>query len=504
MTRGEKVIAFIHRHCRVPEGKHVGKPLRLAEFQRSFILEIYDNPKGTRRAYLSIARKNGKTGLIASILLAHLVGPEALQNSQIVSGAMSRDQAALVFQLAKKMVELNPTLADLTHIIPSSKRLIGKPMNVEFRALAAEGKTAHGLSPVLAILDEVGQIKGERSDFVDAIETSQGAHDRPLLIAISTQAPTDSDMLSRWLDDEDHPQTVKHIYAADEDAEIMDESQWRKANPALGDFRMIDDVREMAEKAHRMPSFEPTFRNLILNQRVETSSPFVSRSVWEENGAQPEPLKGRPVFGGLDLSQVQDLTALVLCSGDDGPIDVEPTFWLPKDALLDRAKLDKVPYDVWHKDGYLQTCAGKAIRYEDIARHLRGVFDLYDVRAIAFDRWGMRHLIPWLEKAGFGEDELERFVPFGQGFKDMTPALRELETALLDNQIRHGNHPVLKMCAGNAVTQSDPAGSRKLAKDKAKGRIDGMVALAMAIGVASEHRDDNKPSVYESRGIRVL
>ncbi|MDN6682175.1 MAG: terminase large subunit, partial [Enterobacterales bacterium] len=167
MTRGEKVIAFIERYCIVPEGKLIGQPMRLDEFQKLFLLAMYDNPVGTDKAYLSIARKNGKTGLIAGILLAHLVGPEAKQNTQIVSGAMSREQAGIVFSLAVKMINLNPDLQGIVHIIPSGKKLIGLPMNVEFKALAAEGKTTHGLSPVLAILDEVGQVVGPQSDFID-------------------------------------------------------------------------------------------------------------------------------------------------------------------------------------------------------------------------------------------------------------------------------------------------------------------------------------------------
>lgn len=491
MTRGEKVIEFVHRYCLIPEGKKVGQPLRLAEFQKQFIRDIYDNPKGTRRAYLSIARKNGKTGLIASILLAHLVGPEAVQNSQIVSGAMSRDQAALVFQLAKKMVELNSKLADLIHIIPSSKRLIGKPMNVEYKALAAEGKTAHGLSPVLAILDEVGQIKGERSDFVDAIETSQGAHDRPLLIAISTQAPTDNDLFSRWLDDKETPHIVKHIYAAEEDADIMDESQWRKANPALGDFRMLDDVREMAEKASRMPSFEATFRNLILNQRVETSSPFIAKSEWQACKAQPHPFAGREVYAGLDLSQTRDLTAFVLTAYDgDGTVDVFPYFWLPSQGLREKANHDRVEYDVWASQGYLETTPGGSVDYEWVACKLFEISRECNLKMVAFDRWGMRHLKPWLVKSGFTEEAFdEMFHPFGQGFKDMSPALRELETLVVNRKLRHGDHPVLNMCAANAVAVQDPAGGRKMAKDKSRGRIDGMVALAMAVGIMAEWRE---------------
>src|SRR5690606_30136411 len=188
-----------------------------------------------------------------------------------VSGAMSPDQAALVFNLACKMLNLNPALADLIHISPASKRLIGKPMNVEYKALAAEGKTAHGLSTVLAILDEVGQIKGPRSDFVDAIVTSQGAHENPILIAISTQAANDADLLSVWLDDaikSKDQSIVCHLYTAPDECELGDESAWKKANPAIGVFRSEADMRTQVERAQRMPSSESMFRILCHNERI--------------------------------------------------------------------------------------------------------------------------------------------------------------------------------------------------------------------------------------------
>src|SRR5690606_34012541 len=254
MTRAAKIIRFIESYCVVPEGALVGKPMVLADFQKDFIREVYDNPAGTRRAILSVSRKNGKTGLIAGLLLAHLVGPEARLNSQIVSGAMSRDQAALVFNLASKMVQLSPRLSEVVRIIPSGKRLIGLNMNVEYRALAADGKTAHGLSPVLAILDEIGQVHGPQSDFVDAITTSQGAHENPLLIAISTQAASDADLLSVWIDDaktSGDSRTVCRVYEAPADCDLMDEAAWQAANPALRKFRSMDDVRELAAQAVR-------------------------------------------------------------------------------------------------------------------------------------------------------------------------------------------------------------------------------------------------------------
>lgn len=242
----------------------------------------------------------------------------------------------------------------------------------------------------------------------------------------------------------------------------------------------------MAEAARRMPSREPIYRNLILNQRVEMNSPFVSRSVWMSCAKDvAKEFYGFPVYAGLDLSECNDLTALVLIAPIDGIWHVKPTFWLPEEGLRERARKDRVPYDVWAKEGYLDLTPGRSIEYEWVAARLREVFDILDVMQVGFDRWNFKHLKPWLLKAGFTEEELERFVEFGQGFQSMSPALRDLESDLLNEKIAHGNHPVLTMCAANAVVQSDPAGNRKLAKHKSSGRIDGMVSLTMAKAVAS-------------------
>lgn len=493
LTRGEKVCAFIEKYCLAPEGDKIGDPIHLEQFQRKFILEIYDNPVGTHSAYLSIARKNGKTALIASILLAHLVGPEAVQNSQIVSGAQSKEQAAVVFELARKMVEMSPILSKLVRIQPSGKRLIGLARNVLYRALAAEGKTAHGLSPILAILDEVGQVVGPVDKFVSAITSAQGAYSNPLLIAISTQAPTDADLFSTWIDAQTaapDPRVVCHVYAAPDDCALDDRKAWAAANPAMGIFRSLADVVKQCKQAMDMPANEPEFRNLILNQRVEAVSPFVARSVWQSNGAAPGLASGLKVWAGLDLSSVNDLTSLEAVDEEGG---VHSAFWLPEHGLVEKSRKDKVPYDLWVKQGHLNTTPGKAIEYEFVAEYLRGFFDRHDVQALGFDRYNMKFLKPWLIKAGFSDDELEKFVEVGQGTASMTPALRDLEVKLLNAQLRHGNHPVLNMCAANAKVVGD-SGARKFDKRSARGRIDGMVALAMAVSVMPQAVEDNEIS----------
>lgn len=488
LTRGEKVIAFAERYVRIPEGEFVGKPLKLEPFQRRFILAIYDSPVPVHTAILSIARKNAKTATIMVILLAHLAGPEAIENSQIASGAMSREQAGVLFTLAVKAIQMSPELSARIKIFPSAKKLLGVSKNVEYQALSAESKTAHGRSLALAVLDETGQIRGPTDPFVEAIETSQGAYKNPLKIIISTQAATDADLLSILIDAPDDPQIVKHIYSAPPDCELDDESAWYAANPALGLFRSIEDVRKQCEKAKAIPSFEPAFRNLILNQRIEMTAVFVSKSTWESNGDDPGEGKGKKVWGGLDLSEVNDLTALVLVDEDGG---VHPTFWLPSEGLREKSQKDRVPYDIWNKEGLLQTTPGKAIEYRYVAKHLRRVFDTYNVQHIAFDRYNIRFLIPWLVEEGFSESELDKIKEMGQGTASMTPAIRELEVKLLNGQLKHGKHPVLNMCAANAVVEGSN-GARVFKKSRTRGRMDGMVALAMAVGVMPQETTESK------------
>lgn len=479
-SRGDRVIRFLETYCLSPEGQHVGKPLKLEPFQKKFIRAIYDNKVRTHTAYLSIARKNGKTALIAGIMLAHLVGPEARLNSQIVSGARSREQAAQVFNYASKMVQLSPILSGLVSTVPSGKRLIGLPLNVEYRAISAEGKTAHGLSPVLAILDEVGQVQGPQDDFVDAITTAQGAHDDPLLMVISTQAANDADLLSIWLDDAEKsqdPGIVSHVYQAPADCDLGDRKAWKAANPALGKFRSLDDIAKQAEKAKRMPSAENTFRNLCLNQRVSTVSPFISRDVWKECGGVVLPFGDAPVFGGLDLSARTDLTALILVGKVAGTWQTVSHFWTPEKGLIERAKRDRSPYDVWAKQGYLHTTPGASVDYEFVAQDIAAILAGLNVQAVAYDRWRIDLLKKEFDVIGANVP----LVECGQGYKDMSPAVDALEVELLNRRIAHGNHPVLTLCAANAVISKDAAGNRKLDKHKATGRIDGMVALAMAM-----------------------
>lgn len=497
-TRGERVIAFIERYCRVPEGDLVGKPMILDEFQKKFILAVYDNPDVTITAILSIARKNGKTGLIAALLLAHIAGPEAIQNSQIISGAMSQKQAAVVFKYAWKIIQLSPELSALVRVKPSAKTLIGLACNVEYQAISREKKTAQGLSPVLAILDEVGQIRGPQDDFVEAITTAQGAYENPLLLIISTQAANDSDLLSVMIDDAKEskdPHTVCHVYEAPKDCALDDEHAWKAANPALGKFRSRKDVEQQAEKAKRMPSAEAGFRNLTLNQRVETENPLITRGAWVANSFDPDPVAfvKSPTWCGLDLSARTDLTAFVMVAFWEGRWHVKPTFWTPSVGLKERARRDKQPYDIWEKRGLLRATPGAVVDYDEVAKDIKDLTEGLKIKAVGFDRWRMDVMQKSIERT-----QLKlHFEPYGQGFKDMSPAIDALESDLLNDRMSHGDHPVLTMCAANVIASKDEAGNRKPNKMRSTGRIDGIVALLMARGLAARELDGKRDPTFQ-------
>jgi phage terminase large subunit-like protein len=349
MTRGERNIKWIESHCCIPEGKLVGQPVRLRGFQKKVICDIYDTP--TRRAIISFGRKNAKTTKAAFLLLLHLCGPEARPNSQLYSAAQSRDQASILFSLAAKIVRMSPKLCEHVGIRDSAKQLYCSELGTVYRALSADASTAYGLSPVFTVHDELGQVKGPRSELYEALETASAAQESPLSIIISTQAPTDADLLSLLIDDaltDADPTQKVWLFTAPLDADPFAQSTIEQANPALHEFMNVSEVMKMAEDARRLPSREASFRNLILNQRVEARSPFVSRAVWTENGAAPGGIDRRPVYGGLDLSSVSDLTSLVLAAPeDDDTISVVPTFWLPADGLAEKSRLDRVPYDLW-------------------------------------------------------------------------------------------------------------------------------------------------------------
>ena len=447
---------------------------------------IYDSP--TRVFILSMARKNAKSAFSAFLLLLHLAGPEAKRNSQLYSAAQSRDQAAILFALAAKIVRMSPDLNQYVTIRDTAKHLLCQELGTHYRALSADASTAYGLSPAFVVHDELGQVRGPRSELYEALETASAAQESPLSIVISTQAPTDADLLSVLIDDAKgggDPAVKLVLYTADTEIDPFSEEAIRQANPHFDVFMNRDEVRAQAESARRMPSREASFRNLVLNQRVNMVNPFVTRGVWEACGGEVDEsiFSTKPVFVGLDLSARNDLTAAVeVAQDDDGCWHARAKFWAPQIGVAERSHRDRAPYDLWGREGYITLTAGASVDYEIVAMELCQLQDDADLRSVAFDRWRMDVLKAELTRLG---RELP-MAEFGQGYKDMTPALDALESLLLSGKIRHGMNPVLTMCAANAVAVRDPAGNRKLDKSKTTGRIDGMVALAMAVARATQ------------------
>lgn len=484
LTRGERNIRWIETHCRIPEGKLVGQPVRLTQEQKSWVIAIYDGVPRLRRFILSMGRKNAKTAFSAFLLLLHIAGPEARPNSQLFSAAQSRDQAAILFRMAMLVIRQSPTLNDYVGVREASKQIYCAELGTLYRALSADASTAYGLSPAVVIHDELGQVKGPRSELYDALETAAAAQDEPLSIVISTQAPTDADLLSVLIDDAlsgEDPTTKVVLYTADETIDPFSEEAIRQANPHFDAFMNQAEVFSQAEAARRMPSRESQYRNLVLNQRVNLTNPIVPRTVWEKNAGAPDEFvfEDQPVVLGLDLSARNDLTSAEAVAKDAaGQYHVDSHFFAPEIGLRERAHRDRVPYDVWAEQGFLKLTPGASVSMEFVARWLVEYCASRNVVKIRFDRWRIDVLKAELDRLG-AELPLE---PFGQGFRDMTPAIDVLESELTNGNLRHGNHPVLKMCAANAVATRDAAGNRKLDKSKANGRIDGMVALAMALG----------------------
>lgn len=498
--RAAKVCQFIE--CLVvPSGVGAGEPFRLRKFQRRFIAAIYSPhvKRGTRtwrrvvrRAILSIARKNGKTALIAALVLVHLVGPEAIANGEIYSAANEREQAAQVFKVAAQMIAADPELAALVTVVPSTKTIVCRRNGSFYRAISAEAGSKHGLNPSVVVYDELAQSKNRA--LYDALDSAMGAREEPLFIVISTQSNDPQHVLSQLIDDglrAEDPAIVCHLYAVPDDVpDIFDEDEWTAANPALDDFRSLEDMQAMAARAQRMPSFEATFRNLYLNQRVDAQSPLIPRSEWQacQTGNTLQP--GERIYLGLDLSATTDLTALVGVSADNGD-RIGAWFWKPGDVVADHELRDRAPYQLWARQGWLDTPPGRTLDYGYVAERIAEIQADYEIAGLAFDRWRIKDLRRELDRIGvevYADDDKPapggiRVVSWGQGYRDMSPAIDALEISILQRRFEHNGNPLLAFCFSNAITIQDPAGNRKLDKSKTRFRIDGAVATAMAMGL---------------------
>jgi phage terminase large subunit-like protein len=499
--RARRVIKFIEA-LTIPSGFGEGQSFKLDAWQKDFIRDIYEphyrSRRAVRRAILSVARKCGKTALIACLVLAHLIGPEAIPNGEIYSAANDREQASIVFKFARQIVEREPELRAKVDIVPSTKTMIGLQTGSVYRALSADVGTKHGYLPSLVIYDELAQARNR--DLYDVLDTSFGGRKEPLFVVISTQSNDPEHILSRLIDDGlsgCDQSIVCHLHAADDDCDLDDETQWLKANPALGKWRDREDLASAIRKAKRMPAEEPKVRNLLLNQRVSPMASLISRAEWSACAGNVAFMPGEDVYLALDLSSVIDLTALMMGSLSD-PVRVQAFFWKPLDHIEEHSQRDfgtaSRRYAEWVQQGHLRTSPGKSIDPQVIAMFIAELTQTYNVRGLAYDRWRINDLLREFDRIGLQayQDEKKgdglRLVPWGQGFKEMGPAIDALEKAILDRKLVQPNNPVLNWNLANAVAVMDPAGNRKLDKDKARFRIDGAVALAMLMGLRSRDR----------------
>lgn len=499
ITKGDVAIRWIQKNLIVPEGPLMGQPLSLDPYQTAFVYAIFDNPVLTKKAILSVGRRNGKTLVIGAILWLYIAGPFAVRNSVVASAAMSRDQAKVAFRLMKLMA--GNRLTGKYRVVPSSGTIVGLLKNVEYIPLARDAKTGHGKSIRVLLLDEAGQIEAPTDDFLDMLFTSQGSYEDAVTFIVSTQAATDSAFLSLEIDAAKQHQpedVVCHVYASSQDCKLDDEIEWTYSNPGLaGGFRTISDLRKLSSEAKQMPSKQNGFRNLNLNNRVSLLDLAFSADTWKACCVpiQLETFKkATRITLGLDLSEKTDLTAAVLAAQDPdtGDVDVMPFTFSPTEGLAQRAMRDKAPYQAWVDAGQLHLCPGGIIDYDFLFQFLALKFEEYGFwpTEIVFDRWRINEAKAAAARAGFAPNAT--WIEWGQGFKDMGVALNRFEERLIKQTVRLGMDPALNMGAASSIVQYDPAGNRKLIKaDSTKAhshrrRIDTLVACVMAVAPFEE------------------
>jgi phage terminase large subunit-like protein len=533
--RVQLIFDFIEQLI-IPSGKGKGEPVVLRPFQKSFIKDVYNPVDENKRrivlrGILSEGRKNGKSFLIGCLVLVHLIGPEATNNGEIYSAATEREQAAIVFKYVAQIVRADPELEAMVDIIPSTKTMVCYANGSTYKAVSAEAGSKFGYNPTVVIYDELAQAKN--MDLYTAFDTAMGARmesgEETIFFVISTQSKDPQHLLSQLIADgikKTDPTTVCHLYTVplakdgEEDDALTNESKWYLANPALGDFRSLSEMQAFAKKAIRMPVFENEFRNYYLNQCVDAKAPLIPRAEWIACKGDATILPGEDIILALDLSGKTDLTSMVGTSTGEQD-KIKAWFWKPKGSLHEHEKRDRVPYSLWEKQGFIKTTPGMSIQYSYIATEIAEVSKVYNIIAIAFDRYriddlrnamdeiGLQSYIEHKDKDGVPVIEQGmgiRMVPWGQGYISMTGAVEALEGAVLNRTLVHDMHPCLTWNISNAMVVSDAAGNRKLDKSIVRFRIDGAIALAMAEGLKSRDRGGGLPqkSGYEGMSVEEI
>lgn len=511
-TKAQRTLQFIN-NLKHTKGRWHGIPFDLLPWQEEIIKDVFGTVKenGARQyntAYVEIPKKNGKSELAAAIALYMTCG-DLEWGAEVYGCAADRQQASIVFDVAVDMVDQCPALKKRVKPIMSVKRLVYQPTNSFYQVLSAEAYTKHGLNVHAVIFDEL-HAQPNRELFDVMTKGSGDARLQPLYFLITT-AGTDRNSIcfeqhqkavdileGRKIDNTFYPV----IYGIEDNSDWSDEKNWYKANPSLGYTIDIEKVRNAYVSAKENPAEENVFRQLRLNQWVKQSTRWMPMDIWDECAFEvnPDELIGRECYAGLDLSSTSDITAFVMVfppRNSEEKYMILPYFWIPEDNMKLRVRRDHVPYDVWEQRGFLNTTEGNVIHYDFIEKFIDELGNKYHIKQIAFDRWGATQMIQDLEGMGF------EVVPFGQGYKDMSPPTKELMKLTLEKKIAHGGHPALRWMLDNVFVRQDPAGNIKMDKQKSTEKIDGAIALVMALDRAIRN-EVNTSSIYDERGILVF
>jgi len=507
--KAEWAVDFVSRLTHT-KGEWAGQPFNLQKWQKRFVRELFGrtNKDGTRQyrtAYVEVPRKNGKTEMAAAIALYMLFG-DGEPGAEIYSAAADREQASLVFNAAATMVRNNQALSSICKIIDSQKRIVCYKTNSFYRAISAEAYSKHGFNAHAVIYDEL-HVAPNR-DLWDVLQTSMGARRQPLMLAITT-AGYDRNSICWEL--HEYARQVKEgtvrdptflplLYSADHDDDWTDEKVWAKANPNLGVTIKLEFLRQECQRAQEIPAYQNTFRRLYLNQWVHQETRWIDMGAWREcvGRVDYKKLAGLRCWAGVDLSTTTDISscAVVFEPDEDGIVHVLSYSWVPRDNIAARVRRDRVPYDMWAREGYITATDGNVIDHDwirvTIRDEIKSRFPL--LQAVGYDPWNATKWAIDLENDGVPVMEVR------QGFKTMSPACKEFERLIIGRKLRHDNNPVLTWAMDNLVVTQDPAGNIKPAKDKSTERIDPAVAMVIAISTMLQS-DTPVESAYENRGV---
>ena len=501
-----KAIGFIETFCTHTKGELTGKPLLLEDWQKKIVGDLFGwkNKNGLRKfrtAYIQIGRKNGKSTLCAAIGLYMLFADDE-RGSEIFSAAGDRQQAGIVFEIAKRMIINNLELTKRSKVFRNS--ITNESKGNFYQAISSDSKTKHGFNANCIIFDELHTQPNR--DLWDTLLTSTGSRRQPLCIAITTAG---YDRQSICWEIYNYAKQVQDniikdesfysaIFEAEIDDDITDEEVWEKANPNYGISLRKEYMKRESQRAVDVPSYQNTFKRLMLNIWTDSQTAWIGAKEWEvcEGEIDLKKLKGKECWGGLDLASTRDISALVLLFKDDEKFLIVPYFFIPEDNAKKRSERDKVDYVTWIRDDHIIATSGDVADYNFIKEKIMELGMEYNLQSIAYDRWNASQLVIDLTNEGVPME------PFGQGFKSMSAPTKELEKVILGEQLIHNGNPVMTWMLSNIALQEDPAGNIKPNKSKSTEKIDGIVALIMSLG--EYMTEGNVSSIYDDRGLLIL